>query len=77
MFILPMLSFYQGTTSAPSTAELTSAETGGIGENLFSSSLIKALSLVDRPLFKTSLSSGFYFLPFSSPRHYQKYVYVV
>ena len=38
MFILPIWSFYQGTASAPSTTGATSAETGGIGENLFSSS---------------------------------------
>ena len=36
MFILPMWSFYQGTASAPSTGEPTSARTEGIGENLFS-----------------------------------------
>ena len=36
MFILPMWSFYQGTASAPSTVEPTSAGTEGIGENLFS-----------------------------------------
>ena len=34
-----MWSFYQGTASAPSTTEPTSAATLGIGENLFSSSI--------------------------------------
>ena len=53
MFILLLWSSYQGTTSAPST-EPTSAEIGGIGENLFSSSL-NAVSFEDRSLLKISL----------------------
>ena len=40
MFILLLWSFYQGTTSAPSSTEARSAETGGIGENLFSSIVV-------------------------------------
>ena len=39
MFISLLWSFYQGTTSAPFSTEARSAETGGIRENLFSSSL--------------------------------------
>ena len=66
MFILPVWSFYQGTPSAASTTEPTSAQKRGIGENFFSSSL-NVIFFVGEPLLKNSLSLAFHLLPFSSP----------
>ena len=71
LFYLCAWSSYQGTVSARSTTEPTSAETGGIGENLFSSSL-NAVSFVGGPVLNTSLSLGFRLLPVFSPRLYLK-----